>query len=101
MAGSSSTTRVHGHGHSIGIGVEGVEAREHDGSRVIRVGLSWGRTPRTPRARSAVDHARRRCGVALHPRSSAARRFRFVRPGEERETTWTAGNPAFRAGSGD
>ena len=23
--------------------IEGVEAREHDGSRVIRVGLSWGR----------------------------------------------------------
>ena len=44
------------------IGVEGVEAREHDGSRVIRVGLSWGRTPRTPRAGSAriPNHARRR-----------------------------------------
>ena len=35
--------------------VEGVEVREHDGSRVIRVGLSWSRTPRTPRAGFCED----------------------------------------------
>ena len=42
----TSTTRGHGHGHSIASASRasrGVEAREHDGSRVIRVGLSWGR----------------------------------------------------------
>ena len=38
----TATTRVHGHGHSI---ASASRAREHDGSRVIRVGLSWSRTP--------------------------------------------------------